>query len=128
MIRGVGVDMARVSRLHRGWARYGERFARRILGPAELAAFSARPGADPARTLAKRFAAKEAAAKALGTGFRDGLWLTHIQVSHDPLGRPGLEFSGPARGVAARAGVRASHLSISDEGDLAVAFVVLEGD
>lgn len=128
MILGIGVDMARVSRLERGWARYGERFARRILGPDELGRFSRRPGGDPARTLAKRFAAKEAAAKALGTGFRDGLWLTHIQVDHDPLGRPQLQFCGPAATLAAARGVRQAFVTISDEGDLAVACVVLEGD
>ena len=125
MIRGIGVDIVRVPRIQAGLARFGDRYARRLTTPEEYAAY--RRAARPAHFLAKRFAAKEAAAKALGTGFRFGLSLRHIGVVADELGRPGLEFRARARELAAERGIRAAHLSLADEDDYAVAYVVLEG-
>ena len=124
MIVGIGVDLVRVERLSRSLERFGERFARKILGGGELDGFhrSARPG----HFLAKRFAAKEAAAKAIGTGFRDGLTLPQIQVENDVVGRPLLRFTGRAAELIAERGVTAAHLSLSDEEEHAVAYVVLE--
>ena len=123
MIHGVGTDIVRVARLAADLERYGERFARRILAPRELEEFRTTP--RPAHFLAKRFAAKEAAAKALGTGFRDGLTLPQITVGHDALGRPLLEYSGRAAELCRRLGIRHSHLSLADEEDYAIAYVTL---
>lgn len=124
MIYGIGTDIVRVSRMQRSLARYGEKFARRLLTPGELADF--RRALQPAHFLARRFAAKEAAAKALGTGFAGGLRLRHIGVSHDARGRPQLVFEAPAAGWLEARGIRAAHLSLADEQDHAIAFVTLE--
>lgn len=124
MIFGVGIDMVRIARVQAGLDRHGERFARRILAEEELADF--RGQARPSRFLAKRFAAKEALVKALGTGFRDGISLREIRVEHDTLGRPRIELTGHAREAAAARRIAASHLSLSDEVDYALACVMLE--
>jgi len=123
---GVGTDLVEIARLESALARFGERFAARILGGPELAEWRAARGS--ARLLAKRFAAKEAAAKALGTGFRDGIRLCDIQVRHDELGKPYLDLLGGAGRRAAAMGVTGSQLSLSDERLYALAFVVLIKD
>jgi len=125
LIHGIGTDIVRIARVAANLERFGERFARRILADSEFAEFTA--AARPERLLAKRFCAKEAAAKALGTGFRNGLALRHIAVVHDALGRPGLAFEGRGRELVAELGVGVAHLSIADEDDYAVAYVVLMG-
>ncbi|GHE21930.1 holo-ACP synthase [Halomonas urumqiensis] len=125
MIIGIGTDLARVERFARASKRHGPRFAERLLGESELGQFHGHP--LPAAFLAKRFAAKEAFVKALGTGLRLGMRWTEIQVASDALGRPTLLLSGKAHELAMTAGVRSVHLSLSDESDLALAFVVLEG-
>ena len=125
MIFGVGADIVEVRRMEQNLARYGDRFARRILTDREFREFTR--NTRPAHFLAKRFAAKEATAKAFGTGFRNGLTLRHIGVTHDDLGRPMLEYSGAAEAYRRRCGVRESHLSLSDERRYALAFVTLVG-
>ncbi|TDO12653.1 MULTISPECIES: holo-ACP synthase [Halomonas] len=125
MIIGIGTDIARVARFEQGMARHGERFAQRLLGERERERLHGH--VLPAAFLAKRFAAKEAFVKALGTGLRRGMRWTEIQVVNDALGRPALVLSGKAQELAEAAGVRSLHLSLSDEAALAVAFVVLEG-
>jgi holo-[acyl-carrier protein] synthase len=105
--------------------RHGDRFARRILTEQEYDDY--RAAVHPGRFLAKRFAAKEAAAKALGTGFNAGVGLRDIGVGHEPGGRPVLLYSERVRDLCLSAGIVRSHLSLSDERDYAVAFVVLEG-
>ncbi|MCU0934939.1 MAG: holo-ACP synthase [Gammaproteobacteria bacterium] len=123
MILGVGVDVVRVSRVQAAVDRFGVRFSRRILTGEELGDL---PGPRrAAQFLAKRFAAKEALVKALGTGFRYGVGPRDIGVRHDPLGRPFLVFSPLAQGLLDARGVAESHLSLADEEDLAVAFVTL---
>lgn len=124
MIFGIGTDIVRVERMRKDIERFGVRFAERILTDRELAEF--RKNAKPAHYLARRFAAKEAAAKALGTGFRDGLSLRHIGVLHDAAGKPILEFSGVAADLVQKCGIAICHVSLSDEEDHAVAFVTLE--
>ena len=124
MIYGIGTDIVDVRRIQASLEQHGRRFAERILAPAELDEFD--QAASPAHYLAKRFAAKEATAKALGCGFRDGLSLKHIWVSKDMAGKPGLCFEATARDKSAQAGITASHLSLSDEQHYAQAFVVLE--
>ena len=123
MIHGIGTDIVAIARMTRLWDKYGEVLATRLLADDELQAL--RQHSDPARFLAKRFAAKEAAAKALGTGFRQGLSLRHISVSNDALGKPVLHFTVRAAELVAQFGIQASHISISDEADYAVAFVIL---
>jgi holo-[acyl-carrier protein] synthase len=124
MIYGIGTDIVRVSRMHKNLERYGQRFAERILTDHEMEEF--RRSARPAHYLARRFAAKEAAAKALGTGFADGLQLRHIGVTHDAAGKPLLEFSGRAAEMLRERGIAITHISLSDEENHAVAFVTLE--
>ncbi|MBB3191068.1 holo-ACP synthase [Halomonas cerina] len=125
MIIGVGTDIARIPRFALALSRHGERFAERLLGEVERDRLEGQ--ALPAAYLAKRFAAKEAFVKALGTGLRRGMRWTEIQVVNDALGRPSLVLSGKAHELAMAAGVTSVHLSLTDEETLAVAFVVLEG-
>jgi holo-[acyl-carrier protein] synthase len=122
-IAGIGTDLVEVARLARGLQRFGERYSSRILAGAEHEEFHR--AVDPGRFLAKRFAAKEAFAKALGTGFRDGISLRQLAVIHDELGRPGIQCSGAALERLRAMRARDCHLSISDDGAYAVAFVIL---
>ncbi|WP_455197862.1 holo-ACP synthase [Kaarinaea lacus] len=124
MIHGIGTDIVQVSRFVDSLARHGDRFAQRILAESEFNTFCGH--AQPAQFLAKRYAAKEAAAKAFGTGFRDGLSLRHIIVVNEDNGRPVLQFVEAAQNLIDRFQISSSYLSISDEKDYAVAFVVLE--
>jgi len=124
MIFGIGTDIVRVERMRLDLERFGDRFAERILTDQEMREF--RESGQRAHFLAKRFAAKEAAAKAMGTGFNHGIHLRQIGVGHDANGKPLLEFSGAARDFLDRHGVRVSHISLADEQDHAVAFVTLE--
>lgn len=126
MIFGIGTDIVRVARMEKSLARFSERFARRILTDAEYADF--RKIARPAHFLAKRFAAKEATAKAMGTGFRNGLSLRHIGVGHDANGKPQLQFSGVAADFLHHNSINSVHISLADEKDFAVAFVTLGCD
>lgn len=123
MIHGIGTDIVRVSRMHRNLERFGQRFAARILTEAELAEFVRHP--RQAHFLAKRFAAKEAAAKAMGIGFRNGLRLRDIGVVHDANGRPLLQFIGYAQAFVQERRITDAHVSLADEEDYAVAFVAL---
>lgn len=104
-------------------SRHGERFAKRILAVEELEGFYR--AAHPARYLAKRFAAKEAASKAMGTGFSLGLSLRHIRVAHEVSGRPLLVFHERALELVQELGIGAHFLSIADEADFAIAYVTL---
>jgi len=123
MIYGIGTDIVRVARMQDNLQRFGARFAARILAAPELEEFAA--DKRPAHFLAKRFAAKEAAVKALGTGFRGGVKLADICVTHDGKGKPGLSYSGRTASMLSEAGVDRSYLSLADENDYAVAFVIL---
>lgn len=125
MIVGIGTDIAALERIESLHLRYGERFARRILSEAEMAEFNKH--AHPARLLMKRFAAKEALAKAVGTGLRHPVSMTQMTVIHDALGKPAFLFSSQLVDYIKLIGVARHHLSISDERDMAVAFVILEG-
>jgi holo-[acyl-carrier protein] synthase len=124
MIYGIGTDLVRVSRMQKNIDDYGDKFAERILTPGELREYHIQ--ARKAHYLARRFAAKEAAAKALGTGFSNGLMLKHIGVTHDTSGKPLLEFVAHAAELAAAYGIKTAHISLADEDYHAVAFVTLE--
>ena len=123
MIDGIGTDIVRIARMQAALGRRGDALAHRLLAPVELPAFSDHP--DPARFLAKRFAVKEAVLKALGTGLRNGIRWHDISVEHDHFGKPLLALSGEA---GRRLGVRRCHLSVSDEQDYALAFVIIESE
>lgn len=124
MIVGIGTDVVEIERISKAVERFGERFARRILDPDELSQYAS--SSQPTRLLARRFAAKEAAAKALKRGFSDGISWQDLGVAHDAAGAPTLVLHGRAAELANALGVRATHLSISDEQRYALAFVVLE--
>ncbi len=124
MIVGLGIDMTELARIRAAHARFGRRFLEKFLAPGELAALAPHP---PIAFLAGRFAAKEAASKALGTGFRQGVGPCQIEVLPLPAGGTDLIFHGGASERARLLGTRAAHLSISHERSHAVAVVVLEG-
>lgn len=124
MIFGIGTDIVEVSRIEDSLLRFGEAFAQRILTEREWQAFEL--SQTKARFLAKRFAAKEAFAKALGTGLRGVATFQNIGVAHDDLGKPVLDLSPVLQELLDQRSIRFQHLSISDEKALAVAFVVLE--
>lgn len=126
MIFGIGTDIVSYQRISELVEKYGERFAQRILSASELEEYAA--SNDKARYLMKHFAAKEAFAKAMGTGLRASVTLRRISIDHDEQGKPLLAFDDVLSNYAARLGVMRHHLSISDEKDVAVAFVVLEKD
>lgn len=123
MIFGIGTDIVRIKRMQENIEKFGDKFAERILSEEELAEYH--KYAEPSRLLAKRFAAKEAASKAMGTGFRDGVTLKQIFITHDDLGKPILNFVETAKDFLQLHGVKESHVSISDEQDYAVAYVTL---
>lgn len=124
VIFGIGTDIVEISRIEALWERYGERFAARILSWRELPdCLAAR---QPARLLAKRFAAKEAFAKAVGSGMRHPVSFQRIGITHDGLGKPVLQFDETLRLYLAQLGINGHHLSLSDERGMVVAFVVLE--
>ncbi|NOY63380.1 MAG: holo-ACP synthase [Gammaproteobacteria bacterium] len=123
MIFGIGTDIVNIPRIERSLKRFGDRFSRRILTQSEYEQYI--HSSIPAHFLAKRFAAKEATAKALGTGFRHGLGLSHIGVVNDEYGKPGLRYYEQAAQLVEEKKIAVSHLSLSDDGDYAVAYVVL---
>ncbi len=123
MIAGIGTDIAAVARLGKLYERHGERALDKLLAPSERSDFA--KAKDPARFLAKRFAAKEAFGKALGIGITKPAVLPNIAVVHDALGKPFFDYAPELAAHLAERGLLA-HLSISDEQEFAVAFVVLE--
>jgi holo-[acyl-carrier protein] synthase len=124
MIYGVGTDLIEIKRVERVLERFGERFAQRILCEPELKRFRAHK--QPVSYLAKRFAAKEAFTKALGTGIHapanwHGVWVVNLKS-----GKPQLEFSVELQKLLQQRQIRRSHLSLTDERDIAAATVILE--
>ncbi len=123
MIHGIGTDIVSVKRMQESLDRHGERFALRILAENEVLGFKS--AVNPAAYLAKRFAAKEAAVKALGTGFRNGISMGHVFVDHDKLGKPLLKVVSRAAEIFEEQNIGESYISLSDEQEYAVAFVTL---
>ena len=124
MIFGVGTDVVEIERIRKALDRWGERFAERILSPSELTRF--RNHRQPVAYLAKRFAAKEAFTKALGTGIRapanwHGVWVVNL-----PSGKPELQYTPALKDLLDRRKILQSHLTLTDERGLAVATVILE--
>ena len=125
MLIGTGVDLIEVERIAHSIERYGERFLRRVYTDLEIAYCNRKRVS--AESFAARFAAKEAGAKALGTGISRGVTWNEFQVSRNPGGRPLLELRGRAAQLATELGVRAISLSLTHTGNLAMATVVMEG-
>jgi holo-[acyl-carrier protein] synthase len=123
VIFGIGTDIVRVDRMAQALDQFGKKFAERILTARELDEFLV--ARKPAAFLAKRFAAKEATAKAMGRGFRDGLTLRQIGIAHDALGKPGIEYLGVALELKDVLGIGESFVSVADEDLYAVAYVTL---
>ena len=124
MIFGIGTDVVEVARIAASIEEFGDAFAKRILAESELDAYQ--QSHLKARFLAKRFAAKEAFSKALGTGLRAPATLQNIAVSHDTLGKPFLILAPELLALLQAKNIMHPHISISDEKNLATAFVVLE--
>ena len=123
MIVGTGVDIAEVDRIRESIERFGKRFLNRVFTEGEIQYCERK--ASRFESYAARFAAKEAAAKAMGTGFRDGLMLHHIGVTHDSVGKPQLAFTDQAAEFVQANNITSVHVSLADEEDHAVAFVTL---
>jgi holo-[acyl-carrier protein] synthase len=124
MIYGIGTDVVEIERIKKALERYGERFAKRILCDPELTRFASHR--LPAAYLAKRFAAKEAFTKALGTGIKSpanwhGVWVRNLAS-----GKPVLEYTDALQALLKRKGITSAHLSLSDERGVAFATVILE--
>lgn len=123
-IVGLGTDIVEIARIEAVIERSGDNLAKRILTENEFKQFQQQ--SQSARFLAKRFAVKEAAAKALGTGIRNGLAFNQFEVTNDPLGKPLLTLTGEAEKLADRMGVTHFHVSITDERHYAAATVIIE--
>ena len=128
MIYGIGTDICDVRRIEATLARRGDRFAERVLGPAELQVFHgrrARAAGRGLRFLATRFSAKEAFSKAIGLGIRSPMTWRACEVLNEPSGKPFIRLSGElAQWFAARSLV--AHVTVTDETDYAASFVVVE--
>lgn len=128
MIYGIGTDIIQISRIEEALARHGDRFAEKILGQEELDKYHRRKSkveARGVRFVASRFAAKEAFSKAIGLGMRMPMTWRAMQTLNAPGGKPVVVTSGLLKDFMEQNGL-AAHLSITDEADYAVAFVIVE--
>ena len=124
MIFGIGTDIVEVSRIAASINAFGDSIAERVLADSELEGYQ--NSQIKARFLAKRFAAKEAFSKALGTGLRAPATFQNIAISHDDLGKPILVLAPDLLAFMQEKNIQHTHISISDEKNLATAFVILE--
>lgn len=124
MIFGVGTDIVDIARIERSVERHGDKFAERILSPEEKEIYHKTK--NKINYLAKRFAAKEAVSKALGTGMRHGIDFVQLVITNDELGKPQVVLEGKAQGWSEQNKITKIHLSISDEKQHAVAFAIAE--
>jgi len=123
-IVGIGTDIVKISRIKRVFEKYPKGFSERILHKNELKVMKELK--NPKTFIAKRFSAKEAVAKALGTGIAQGVSFQEIEISNNKNGQPLLTLHGKTLEVAKKLGVKNSFISLSDECKYAVAYVVLE--
>jgi len=124
LIAGIGTDRVVIARIQLSLERFGERFEQRVYTETEAAQSHAKGNA--ARRFAMLFAAKEAVAKALGTGFHQGVAPSHIEIIHQPSGKPEVTLYNGARDAAVRQGITAMHVSLTDDDGIAMAFAVAE--
>jgi holo-[acyl-carrier protein] synthase len=125
MVIGIGTDMVEIARVEQSIARFGVRFLQRVFTPGEIAYCQRKRNA--AESFAARFAAKEAGAKALGTGISRGIAWSELEVIREPSGRPLLELTGRAAERARELGVVRISLSLTHSRDTAIAIVIMEG-
>lgn len=125
MVVGTGIDVVEIERVARSIERYGSRFLERVYTAGEIA-YCQRKRRNAAESFAARFAAKEAGAKALGTGIGFGVTWRELEVGREPAGRPLLLLHGRAAEIAASLGVRRSSLSITHTRTQSMALVILE--
>jgi holo-[acyl-carrier protein] synthase len=123
MIFGVGTDIVEHARIEATYRRFGEHFVNRLLLDEERVLFE--KSKQPARFLAMRFAAKEATVKAMGTGFAHGMWIRDVGVTNNEWGRPLIVWSPRGRQVCEKLGIGESHVSLTDDAGLVLAFVVV---
>lgn len=126
MIIGLGTDICGIERVAHYLERYGERFTRRCFTPGEIAYCEHHK--NNAEQYAARIAAKEAASKALGTGWRQGVHWKCFEVASQPSGKPFLRIHGRAAELASAMGVSSTHVSLTHDGGVAVAVVIFEGE
>jgi holo-[acyl-carrier protein] synthase len=124
MVLGLGTDLIEIERIQASMDRFGERFLERVFTAGEIAYCKRKK--QPAESLAARFAAKEAGAKALGTGISRGVSWKEIEVTRNVGERPMLHFNGRAGELAEAMGVRRAQLTLSHSRQLAIAMVVVE--
>lgn len=122
MILGLGIDLVEIKRITKIHEAYGTRFLQKILTREEISHMPQTPG----HWLAGRFAAKEACAKALGSGFRHGIGFTEMLILPDAQGKPELHLEGHAKTAAQKLGVGRIYLSITHERAMAAAVVIME--
>lgn len=133
MIIGTGSDMVDIRRIEKTLSRFGQRFIDRCFTAAEIArAESLRPSGKHIASYAKRFAAKEACSKALGTGIAQGVFMRDIGVLNDDLGKPSLVLTGGAfrrlQAITPAGKVARLHLTLSDDPPFGQAAVIIEAD
>jgi holo-[acyl-carrier protein] synthase len=124
MVIGLGTDLIEIERIERSVARFGERFLERVFTPGEIAYCHAKKSS--AESFAARFAAKEAGAKALGTGISRGVSWKEFEVKRKPGQRPELHLSGRAAEIARELGVNRMSLSLTHSREMSMAVVVAE--
>ncbi|MFQ6006950.1 MAG: holo-ACP synthase [Woeseia sp.] len=124
MIFGVGTDIIELTRIQDTFDRFGNHFVDRLLMDEERELFERNKW--PTRFLAMRFAAKEATVKAMGTGFRHGMWIRDVGILNNEWGRPVIIFSERGKAVCECLGIGASHVSLTDDAGLIMAFAVVE--
>lgn len=131
MILGIGTDLVSIKRIETAMTRFQDRFSQRIFTPAEQRLCASRQAKFAC--FAKRFAAKEALVKALGIGMREGIWFTDVEILNDSMGKPVMTLSGEAERllqsirISHNCSVVTIHLSLADEEEFALAYVILEG-
>jgi holo-[acyl-carrier protein] synthase len=123
MIFGVGTDILELSRVQETYNRFGDRFVERLLMEEEREQFARNKW--PVRFLAMRFAAKEATVKAMGTGFRHGIWIRDVGIVNNDWGRPEIIWSARGLSVCEQLGIGGGHVSLSDDAGLILAFAVV---
>jgi len=126
MLVGTGVDIAETSRIEQVLEKHGERFLKRVYTSAEIA--YCEKFKNKAERYAARFAAKEAAFKALGTGWREGIRWRDVEITHLPSGKPVLLLTGRALEIARQLGIARTSVSISHSDRYVVAHVMMEAE
>lgn len=123
MIKGTGIDLVEIRRIRRVTERHGQHFISKILTKAEMDQL---PASNPVPRIAALFAGKEAAVKALGTGFAQGIHFTSVEILHEHTGKPSVQFHGKAQELVKAMGVTSAQVSLTHEKTHAAAVVILE--